>query len=186
MGQASPVVSSVASIASIGMQFYAGEQKAQADQFRAQGESQGDIYQAERLEQAAQYGELKAKQTGAVMTRNLNTTLANIDAVRAAAHTDPTSPTGAAVRNTVEAAGESQRSIVLGNIEAQTNQQKSDAAYYRTASANALLSGQMASSADMTSAYGDLFKNIAGFGGGSSSGGGLNDLIKGIGSIAGA
>lgn len=166
MGAAAGVASAGASIASIGLQYYAGVQKAQADQFKATGESQGDTYQAERLDVAAQYGDLKATQTQGQMTRNLNSTLSNIDAVRAASHTDPTSPTGAAVRSQAEDIGDSQIGITVGNITAQTDQERSDAAYYRTASANALLSGNMASNADMTSADAGMLSTLAkGFGG---------------------
>jgi hypothetical protein len=150
------------SIASIGTQFYAnmlkvqGDQyKAQADQFRAEGESEGDTYQSERLDVAAQYGDLKATQTSGQMTRNLNNTMQNIDAVRAAANTDPTSPTGAAVRDYTEAVGTDQRNITVGNITSQTDQERSDASYFRTASANALLSGGIAVNADNAAATAD-------------------------------
>src|ERR1700693_2106610 len=75
------------------------------DVLKAQGTKAADSYKAEQLDRAAQYGELKATQTNAGMTRNLNITLGNIDAVRAAARTDPTSPTGNAVRNYTEQVG---------------------------------------------------------------------------------
>jgi hypothetical protein len=169
MGAAAGPAAAATSIASIGLQYYAGEQKAQADTFKAEGESQGDTYQAERLDVAAQYGDLKATQTSGQMTRNLNTTLGNIDAVRAAAGTDPTSPTGAAVRDNQEFIGNTNKEITVGNINAQTEQERSDAAYYRTASANALISGQLASSSDMASAEagaaGSLVKGISGLSG---------------------
>lgn len=148
------------SIASIGLQFYANMMKGQADEFKAAGESQGDTYQADRLDVAAQYGDLKATQTQGQMTRNLNTTLGNIDAVRAAANTNPASPTGAAVRDNAESIGNSQTQIAVGNINAQTDQERSDAAYYRTASANALISGSMAESADNLNAYATAFSSL--------------------------
>jgi hypothetical protein len=148
------------SIASIGLQYYANTLKADADTFRAEGEANAATFQAQRLDVAAKYGELKASQTGAQMTRNLNTTLGNIDAIRAAAHTDPTSPTGVAVRENTAAIGNEQRNITVDNIKTQTDQQVSDAAYYRTASANALLSGKMAHDADMTKAYADAFSSL--------------------------
>src|SRR5882757_5820818 len=66
---------------------------------QSQGTAAADEFQASKLETAATYGELKAVQTGGQMTRSLNNTLGNIDAVRAAAHTDPTSPTGAKIRS---------------------------------------------------------------------------------------
>ena len=133
------------SIASIGLSTY-------ATLLKAQGTATADSYQADRLETAAQYGELKAKQTGAQMTRNLTTTLGNIDAVRAAANTDPTSPTGAAVRDNQEAIGEDQRKITVDNIEAQASQNRNDAAFYRQASSDALLSGKISAAAGIFSA----------------------------------
>lgn len=148
------------SIASIGLQFYSNLQKGQADEFKAQGESNADTFQSERLDVAAQYGDLKASQTAGQMTRNLNNTMQTIDAVRAAAGTDPSSPTGAAVRDNTEAIGTDQRNITVGNINAQTDQERSDAAYYRTASANALISGNMAKNADNLSAYATAFSSL--------------------------
>jgi hypothetical protein len=49
--------------------------------------------QAERAERAAQFGKLQATLADTTMRENLNTTLSNIDVIRAAAKIDPTSPT---------------------------------------------------------------------------------------------
>ena len=125
------------------------------------GTSQADKYQAAEQEQAAQYGELRATQTNAALTRNLNQTLGNIDAVRAAARTDPTSPTGAAVRNTVEATATSDKNIQVDSIMAQAEQDQANAAYLRSASSTALLSGSIG-------AFGDLLKGFSGLPGLSS------------------
>ena len=125
------------------------------------GTSNADQYQAKEMEQAAQYGDLKAVQTNAALTRNLNQTLGNIDAVRAAARTDPTSPTGAAVRNTVEATATSDKNIQVDSIMAQAEQDQANAAYLRSASSTALLSGSIG-------AFGDLLKGFSGLPGLSS------------------
>lgn len=143
------------SIASIGLQTY-------ATLLKAQGTATADTYQAERLETAAKYGEVKADQTGAQMTRSLNTTLGNIEAVRAAANTDPTSPTGVAVMDYAENLGEDQRSIAVGNIRAQTIQQRNDAAYYRQASSDALLSGKISA---IAGAYSSIERSAGSMGG---------------------
>lgn len=124
------------SIASAGLQ--AGSQYE-----AAQGQSAADQYKAQQLEEAAKYGELKAQQTGAAMTRNLVTTLGNIDAVRAAAHTDPTSPTGAAVRENAEELGNEQRGIKVASIEQQARMDESNAQFMRDASDKALLGGDL-------------------------------------------
>ena len=125
------------------------------------GTSNADLYQAKEMEQAAQYGDLKAVQTNAALTRNLNQTLGNIDAVRAASRTDPTSPTGAAVRNTVEATATSDKNIQVDSIMAQAEQDQANAAYLRSASSTALLSGSIG-------AFGDLLKGFSGMPGLSS------------------
>src|SRR5579863_2092889 len=80
---------------------------------QSQGTATADQYQAEKLDTDATYGNLKAVQTGGQMTRNLNTTLGNIDAVRAAANADPNSPTGAAVRDNAEEIGTEQKNITV-------------------------------------------------------------------------
>lgn len=132
------------SIASIGLQTY-------STLLKAQGTATADKYQADKLERSAEYGDLKATQTGAQMTRNLNNVLGNIDAIRAAANTDPTSPTGAAVRDNQEAIGSSQRQITVDSIKAQAIQDRDDAAFYRQASSDAMLSGEISAAAGVFS-----------------------------------
>ena len=122
------------------------------DYYSAKGESQADIYRAEQLGQQAQYGELKATQTNAQMTKNLAITLGHIDAVRSAMHTDPTSPTGAAVRGEIEATGEMKKEITVENILQQSRMDEANAAYLRTQAGNALTSGKIAMLGDLFSA----------------------------------
>ena len=138
------------SIASIGLTTY-------ATLLKAQGTATADQYQADKLEKAAEYGDLKADQTGAQMTRNLNNVLGNIDAIRAAANTDPTSPTGAAVRDNQEDIGNTQRSITVNSIKAQALQDRNDAAFYRQASSDAMLSGEIGAAAGV---FGSIAKAI--------------------------
>jgi hypothetical protein len=111
-----------------------------------------DVYQAQLMEEQAQYGELKAKQTNAQMTNRLAITLGHIDAVRAAAHTDPTSPTGAAVRGEREMLGTEQKEITVENIMQQARMDEANAAYMRSQSSNALLSGNISMLGDLFSA----------------------------------
>jgi hypothetical protein len=107
------------------------------------GENASDQYRAERAEQAAQYAKLDAAQTGAAMSMRLSSALGNIDAMRAAANTDPRSPTGAAIRDTQENIGLSQKAIAVDNKMAQARQDESDAAYLQTAGKYALLGGDI-------------------------------------------
>src|SRR5215813_11353816 len=130
------------SLASAGLSAY-------ADLLKGENTATADEYQAQRLETAATYGELKAVQTSGQMTRNLNTTLGNIEAVRAAAHADPNSPTGAAVLENQEAIGEEQRGIVVNSILQQARQDRGDAAFYRDAAGRAMNVGEIAAGADI-------------------------------------
>lgn len=138
----------IASIASVGLNAY-------GDVTKASGVSAGDQFKAAELDRAAEYGELKAKQTSGQLTRSLSMTLGNIDAIRSAAHDDPTSPTGAAVRDYAEDVGTTQKTIQVDSILQQSQQDEADAAYLRKASSNALLSGDIA-------AAGDLLKGASG------------------------
>ena len=138
------------SLASIGLSAY-------ATILQAQGVAAGDDFQAAKLDQAAKYGDLKGVQVAGQMTRQLNQTLGNIDAVRAAANADPNSPTGAAFRDNQETIGDTQRGIAVGSILAQANQDRNDAAYYRSAAGNALFAGEIGAAAGIA-------KGIAGMG----------------------
>jgi hypothetical protein len=110
---------------------------------KSRAEAGAEKFKAEELEQQAQYGELKATQTNAQMTQRLAVTLGHIDAVRAAAHTDATSPTGAAVRGYREELGEQQKEITVENILQQSRRDEADAAYMRSNATNALLAGDI-------------------------------------------
>ena len=109
----------------------------------AEGQSTADLYKAQQLDEAAKYGELKATQTSAQMTRNLVNTLGNIDAVRAAGHTDPSSPSGQAVRRYVEETAMEQQTTTVNNIMRQSRMDENNAAYLRQASSDALLGGDL-------------------------------------------
>jgi hypothetical protein len=124
---------------------------------QSQGTASADEFQAQKLESAAVYGDLKAVQTGGQMTRQLNTTLGNIDAVRTAANADPNSPTGAAFRDNQEKIGEDQRSTTVDSILAQSIQERNDAAYYKSAASDALFAGEISAAAGIA-------KGIAGLG----------------------
>jgi len=131
---------SILSLASAGLSAY-------GTILKGQGEQAADEYKAQSLERAAQVGTVKAAQTGAQLTERLNNTLGNIDAVRAAAHADPTSPTGAAIRDTAEYQGTREKTITVDNILEQTAQDESDAAYLRSAGKYALLTSDISAAA---------------------------------------
>ena len=127
---------------------------------KGEGESYADQYQAQRLEKAAEIGRVQAVQTSAQMTQKENQMLGNIDAVRAAAHDDPTSPTGAAIRNTAEDMATTQKTITVDNILEQVQQDESDAAYERTASQYAMTGGILGAGASLLGGLGGAFKGM--------------------------
>ncbi|HEY8751595.1 MAG TPA: hypothetical protein VIM11_26675 [Tepidisphaeraceae bacterium] len=137
------------SLASAGLSAY-------STMLQAKGTASADEYQSAKLEQAATYGDLKAVQTGGQMTRNLNQTLGNIDAVRAAANADPNSPTGAAFRSNQEDIGTTNRGITVNSILQQSTQERNDAAYYKSAASNALFAGNVKAVAGVAAAAAPL------------------------------
>jgi len=128
----------------------------------SRGEAAGEKFKAEELEQQAQYGELKAAQTNAQMTKNLAITLGHIDAVRAAMHTDPTSPTGAAVRGEIEETGEMKKEITVENILQQKRMDEAGAAYQRSLASNALLGGDIGMLATVFGGVAGAMKSMPG------------------------
>jgi hypothetical protein len=147
-----------------GMSLAATGFKMYGDYVSSRGEAAGDVYKSELLEQQAQYGRLKATQTNAQLTRNLAITLGHVDAVRAAGHTDPFSPTGAAVRGEMEATGQMRKDITVENILQQARMDQAGAAYAKSQATKALLLGDI-------SMLGDAFQGAAGAFKGSGEGG---------------
>ena len=135
MGAAAGPISAVSSIASTGLSAIGLVTK-------SQGENAADQAQAARLDQAAQYGRAAADETDAQLRENLAVQLDNIDVVRAAAGIDPSSPTTAALRDRTTQIADRARSIQVGNIRAQADQNSADADYLRSAGAYALKIGQ--------------------------------------------
>jgi hypothetical protein len=120
------------------------------------GQSTADTFQAEEASRKAEYAGLEAAQKNAQMTRNLGITLGNMDAIRAASKTNPTSPTGAAVRDFTNYTGTEQKNIKVDSIMAQAQEDEANAAYLRSASSTALLSGGIG-------AAGSVFQGIGGY-----------------------
>lgn len=156
MGQAAAPIAAISSIASVGL-------SAQAQRTQAAGTQASDEYQAQILDRAAQYGEVQATQTSATLTQQLNNTLDNIDVMRAAGHDDPSSPTGAAVRNYQETIGEGQIGTQVGNIRAQTEQDEASASYLRQAGAYALGIGDTNAMATLLKGFGTAAGQTSGF-----------------------
>jgi hypothetical protein len=158
MGAAGGAAAGAASLASVGLSAY-------STMLQSQGVAKADEYQATKLDNAAKYGELKAVQTAGQMTRSLNTTLGNIDAVRAAANTDPNSPTGQAFRDNQEQIGTDQKNITVNSILQQSRQDTADAQYYRSAAKDALFAGKIGAAAGIAGGLTRGFLKGGAFGG---------------------
>jgi hypothetical protein len=155
MGAAAAPIAGVSQIAAMGLGAYGSYMK-------GKGTQAADEYKAASLERSAQYGRLAASETNTQMTEHLNTTLGNIDVIRAAAHADPTSPTGAAVRDTEEYIGTRQRNVAVFNLQAQADQEESDADYLRKAGKFALGMGELGAVTSLAGGFGRT--NFAGIG----------------------
>ena len=167
----SGTIAAVSSLASAGLSAASTIEK-------GKGQKAAGDYQAARDEQAAEYGRTKAAQTDAQARENLNVTLGNIDAVRAAAGVDPSSPTTAALRDRTSMLGDRARSIQVDNILAQSMQDQNDAAYMRSAGSYAMSMADL--SAGATVAGGIAKTNFSSFGFGGGGGPTGPDLQGGV------
>jgi hypothetical protein len=113
---------------------------AASDVMKGEGQKSADDFKAAQQERAATYGRLKAQQTDAQMLEQENTQLGNIDAIRAAAGADPTSPTSYALKDRTQFLGDRNRSTAVDSILAQAQQDDADANYMKQAGDFALTS----------------------------------------------
>lgn len=121
----------IAAVAAIGLQaggaFMEGQGKAAAYQ-----------YQEDRAQRMALAARTSADQTDSFLRGELQTTLGNINAIRAAANTSSNAPTALAISENERDESERQRRIRVGNLRAQATQYERDASYYSYAAGNAL------------------------------------------------
>jgi threonine dehydrogenase-like Zn-dependent dehydrogenase len=131
----------------------------------AKGTQAADKFQANVDKTRAEYAGAAAAETNASLTDKLATTLGNIDVIRAAGHTDPTSPTTMALRSRAAEVSNQERAIKVGNIYAQQTADLTDASYLRSAGDFALNMGYVTAGADVATAIGKTNPNLFGFGG---------------------
>lgn len=155
MGVAAPIFS----LASIGM-------SAAGSIMQGEGTQAADNMRAAQLEQSAQYGRMAADETNANMLDRLNATLGNIDTVRAAGHTDPTSPTAVALHDRAVSLNTQERATRVGNIMAQVGEDTAGASYLQSAGSFAYGQGILGAGADVLGGLGKTNFNTFGFGGG--------------------
>ncbi|MCK1718864.1 hypothetical protein [Bradyrhizobium sp. 141] len=132
MGAAATAMSGVSAVTSLASGIMQGE-----------GEQAADEYKSAKAKKAAEYARTAATQTDAQMRENLNVQLENIDAIRAASHADPNSPTSIAIKDRTSMIGDRSRNIQVGNIMAQAAQDEADAQYFHEAGDFALKMGYM-------------------------------------------
>lgn len=116
---------------------------------KGHGEYETQQYLAARDKRNAELGRIKADQTDVVRREELNTTLANIDAIRSAASADPLSPTALAVKGEETRVADRQRMIEVTNIRNQALEDEATAAYRKRASMYALAGGYVGGGAKL-------------------------------------
>lgn len=113
-----------ASIASLGLGVFSSLTK-------GQGTKAASDFQAARAERAAEFGKVQADLTDTTMREQLNTTLSNIDVIRAAARIDPTSPTSAALEDRQAMLSNRQRTAAVSSLRQQAADDEASAKYLR-------------------------------------------------------
>ncbi len=141
--------------------------KVAGDIFQGFGAKSTAKAQAEAANRRASYGQIKADQTDVAMRQDLESTLGNIMAVRAAAGADPNSPTGQVITQGVAAQGDKDRNRAVGNLEAQSREDLRAAQFYRKSGARAMMGAFLGAGGDLMSGLGGAAKSMgAGAGGG--------------------
>lgn len=143
MGATAPIVG-LASIASIGMSVAGNITK-------GSGTQAADNFQADRAARAAEFGQTQALLTDTTDRENLNTTLGNIEVVRAAAGIDPTSPTTEALMDRSTELSNRQRMAAVGSIKAQSAEDLASADYLRKVGDFAVTQSYLSAGADVAS-----------------------------------
>jgi hypothetical protein len=141
-----------------------------ADVEKGAGQQAADNFQADRATEAAKFGRLQADLADTTAHEKLNVQLGNIDAIRAAAHIDPTSPTTAAVEQWQTEISERQRLATSGTLRAQAATDDASAAYLRKLGSYAQQQGYLNAGIDI---LGGASKWGGGAGGGSLGTGGM-------------
>lgn len=132
MGEAAAVTS----LASLGLSAYSSIQKGKATQ-------SANEMKAAQAEQSAEFGRLQAEQTDTTKREQLVNTLGNIEAIRAASHTDATSPTTIAIEDYQSQVSERQRLSATVSERSQAESDESSAFYLRSAGSFALTQGEI-------------------------------------------
>lgn len=107
----------------------------------AVGASQGQKWEAEKSKRAAEVGRVRADQIDASYRDELNSTIANIRAIRSSSGASVNSPTGRAIESDQQRISDRDRKIDVGNQRMQATQDEADAKFRRSAAKTALIGG---------------------------------------------
>lgn len=110
----------------------------------AKGRSDSLSFEADKAERAARAGRIAADQTDAAMRDELESTIGQIRAIRASSNSDLNSPTGLAIEEGETARSDRQRSIRVGNIRMQADEDERSAGFLRRSARSALNTGYLA------------------------------------------
>jgi hypothetical protein len=132
-------------------------------------------FQADRLTRAAEFGKMQATLTDTTDRENLNTTLGNIESVRAAANIDPTSPTTAALMDQSSDRSDRQRMAAVGSLRAQSAEDLASADYLRKAGDFAVTQSYLSAGTDILSG---IAKGASAFSGSTGSSGTGFSLVR--------
>jgi len=136
----------------------------------AEGQAKADEFQAQQAINAAEYGRVKAAQTGTIMTQNMQTMLGHIQAVRASGGADPRSPTTAAILGRQEQLATNEKNIRVGDIQNQVRSDVQGSQMYTSMAKDALTAGMLGAAGSLASGAAGAFKGMGSnfnfFGGG--------------------
>lgn len=133
MAVAAPIAA-IASLGAMGLSAYSSVKQ-------GEGNKAANEMKAAQAERAAQIGRINADSTDATLTERLNTTLGNIEAIRAAGNVDPASPTTAAIDDLNTKLSNRQRNAAVGSLREQANTDDASANYLKQAGSFALTQG---------------------------------------------
>jgi hypothetical protein len=168
MGSAAGSIGSGASILSLGL-------SAAGAIAKGQGTKAADDFQAAQAEEAAKFGRLQADLGDTTSRERLVHTIGNIEAIRAAAKTDITSPTEGAVEDWQRELSERQRLASDATLRTQAAVEDASAAYLRQAGDYAVTQSYLQAAGGILGGVGKYALSLPG---GSSSGGDSSDPTK--------
>lgn len=107
----------------------------------AYGQYQAGNHAAAQSQRAAQVGRINADQVDASYRDELNSTIANINSIRASAGVGANSPTGRAIEADQQRVSDRDRRIEVGSKRMQATQDEQDARFRRSSARMALFGG---------------------------------------------